>query len=108
MGETSSTTEAVLIRGLVRIPSRVFAVWGSVVFFKGLWDVLGRGEPEANLYAPQPWAFVTRAQWLRYGLFELAYGLSCLALAWLLWRYARFLPESVSRPRREPAFDLFR
>ena len=104
----SSPTETIRIRGLARIPARLFCVWGAVVTLKGVWDVLGPGEPEANLYAPAKWAFVTREQWLRYGLFECAYGLSCLAVAWLLWRYSRFLPETVSRPRREPAFDLFK
>lgn len=105
MKETS--TETIKIRGLARIPARIFGVWGAIVLLKGLWDVVGPGEPEANLYAPEKWAFVTQAQWLRYGLFELAYGAACLGLAWVLWRYSRFLPETVSRPRREPAFDLF-
>ena len=95
------------IRGLARIPARIFAVWGSVVALKGLWDTLGPGEPEANIYAPVKWAFVTQAQWLRYGIFELAYGLACVAAAWLLWRYSDFLPDTITRPRREPAFDLF-
>ncbi|MBI4422573.1 MAG: hypothetical protein HY554_02530 [Elusimicrobia bacterium] len=100
-------SEVLKVRGLARIPARIFAAWGAIVAAKGLWDVLGFGEPEANLYAPAPWTFVTREQWLRYGFFELAYGASCLALAWLLWRYSRFLPEKIVRPRREPAFDLF-
>jgi hypothetical protein len=65
------------------------------------------GEPEANLYSPQKWQFVTQEQWLRYGGFELAYGLSCLALAGLLWRYSRFLPEFVERARRGPELQLF-
>lgn len=101
------STEVVKIRGLARIPARIFGVWGSVVFLKGLWDVIGPGEPEANLYAPQRWAFVSEAEWFRYGLFELAYGAACIGLCWALWRYSRFLPETIERPRREPAFDLF-
>ena len=105
---SSSSTEVVKIRGLVRIPARVFAVWGAVVAAKGLWDTIGPGEPEANLYAPAKWAFVTREQWLRYGIFEFAYGAACVGLAWTLLRYARFLPETVTRPRRAPALDLFR
>ena len=90
-------TERIKIRGLARISGVLFGLWGLVVAPKGVYDLLG-GEPEANLYAPQPWAFVTREQWLRYGGFELAYGLACLALAAFLWKYSRFLPEHIERP----------
>jgi hypothetical protein len=75
----------------------MFGVWGVPVVLKGIYD-LAVGEPEANLYAPKPWAFVTRAEWLRYAWFELAYGLACAALAYLLWTYAAKLPEFVERP----------
>lgn len=102
-----SSTEVVKIRGLARIPARIFGIWGAVVLAKGLWDVVGPGEPEANLYAAVPWTFVTKAQWFRYGCFEAAYGASCLAVAWLLWKYSKLLPETVTRPRRRPAFELF-
>ncbi|MBI5245162.1 MAG: hypothetical protein HY922_15980 [Elusimicrobia bacterium] len=89
-------TERIKVRGLARIASILFGLWGAVVAPKGLYDLLG-GEPEANLYAPRPWAFVTQEQWRRYAGFELAYGLACLALAWLLWRYSRFLPKTLDR-----------
>lgn len=65
------------------------------------------GEPEANLYSPVKWQFVTREQWLRYSGFELTYGLACLGLAVLLWRYSRFLPEWIQRPRRPAELQLF-
>lgn len=91
-------TEKVKIRGLARLSACLFGFWGAVVAPKGVYDLLG-GEPEANIYAPRPWAFVTREQWLRYAGFEFVYGLCCLALAVCLWRYARFLPESISRSR---------
>ena len=84
---------------MARISAFILCLWGAVIAPKGIFDIFV-GEPEANLYAPAPWAFVTREQWLRYGGFELAYGLSCLALAWALWRYSRFLPET--RDRRAP------
>jgi hypothetical protein len=89
-------TERIKVRGLARIPAALLALWGVPVALKGVYDLFG-GEPEANLYAPRPWEFVTREQWLRYAGFELAYGLSCLALAWLLWRASRFLPETAQR-----------
>lgn len=98
--------EKIKVRGLPRIASALLGIWGAVVGGKALYDLF-IGEPEANLYSPRKWQFVTREQWLRYGGFELVYGLSLLALAWLLWRYSRFLPEWISRAKRPPELQLF-
>ena len=98
--------ETIKIRGLARLAAAIFAGWGGLVAFKGLWDLFV-GEPEANLYAPQKWAFVTEAQWLRWSGFELVYGLACAGLAWYCLRWGRRLPETVERTRREPEFSLF-
>ncbi len=98
--------ETVKIRGLARIVSVFFSLWGAAVFGKAVYDLFW-GEPEANLYAPEKWAFVTQAQWLRYAGFELCYGLACLGLAWAAWSYARLLPETIARSRRDPDVDLF-
>ena len=98
--------EKIKVRGLPRIAGTLLGVWGGVVGIKALYDLF-IGEPEANLYSPEKWQFVTQEQWLRYGGFELAYGLCCLALGWLLWRYSRFLPEHVERARRPPELQLF-
>ena len=76
---TETSRETIKIRGLARLAAAIFAGWGGLVVFKGVWDLIG-GEPEANLYAPQKWAFVTEAQWLRYAGFELTYGLACVGL----------------------------
>ena len=94
------TSERVKIRGLALVPAWILGAWGALVAPKGLYDLFW-GEPEANLYAPEPWAFVSKEQWLRYGGFELAYGMACLALAWYLWRYSRFLPETAARIQAE-------
>ena len=95
--------EKVRVQGLLWISGGMFAVWGGVVALKGVYDRFLGGEPEANLYAPEPWAFVTREQWVRYASFEVVYGLACLALAVLLFKYSRFLPEMVLRPKsKEP------
>ena len=96
----TSKSERVRIRGLAVIAAWIFGLWGAVVAPKGVYDLLW-GAPEANRYAPEPWAFVSREAWLRYGGFELAYGLACLALAWYLVRFSRFLPETVERPITE-------
>lgn len=99
-------TERIRIRGLAQLTSGILGFWGIVVAIKALYD-LALGEPEANLYAPQRWAFVTREQWIRYAGFELIYGLACLALAWAVLKYSRFLPYSLERPKSEPEFQLF-
>ena len=98
--------ERIKIKGLPRIAAAILGIWGLAVSFKALYDLFA-GEPEANIYSPVPWQFVSQEQWLRYGGFELAYGLSCVGLAWLLFKYARLLPEWIERPRREPDFQLF-
>ena len=98
--------ETIKVRGLSRLAAALLAAWGGLVCLKGLWDSFV-GEPEANLYAPYKWAFVTQEQWLRYAGFELAYGLACLGLAWYCLRWGRRLPETVERPRRAPEFTLF-
>lgn len=81
-------------------------MWGAVASSKGVYD-LAWGEPQANLYALEKWTFVSREAWARYAGFELAYGLACLTLAWLIYRYAARLPLVVTRPRRKQEFELF-
>jgi|GEM_PF-825387 len=103
---TKSTGETIKIKGLARLAAAIFAGWGGLVAFKGLYDLFV-GEPEANLYSPVKWAFVSEAQWLRWSSFELMYGLACLALAWYCVRWSRRLPEHVERERRAPEFSLF-
>lgn len=99
--------ETIKIRGLARLASAIFAGWGGLVLLKGVYDLFLGGQPEANLYAPEPWAFVTREQWSRYAAFEAVYGLACLALAAWARRWSKRLPETVKRPRRKPEFALF-
>lgn len=98
--------ETIKVSGLARLAAAMFAGWGGLALFKGVYDLLG-GEPEANKYAPQAWVFVTKAEWGRFARFELVYGLACLGVAWYCLRWSRRLPETVTRARREPEFDLF-
>lgn len=88
--------EKIKIRGLVRGSGWAFMLWGVLVSLKGLYDAFV-GEPEANHYSPQPWQFVTKDQWLRYAGFEWAYGLACVGVAWLLWRFAPRVPGVIER-----------
>ncbi|MDD5630199.1 MAG: hypothetical protein PHU21_14115, partial [Elusimicrobia bacterium] len=98
--------ERIKIAGLARLAAWIFGVWGAVVTLKAFYDLF-LGEPEANLFAPRKWAFVTQEQWLRYGGFELAYGLALLGLAGYALKFSRLLPEVVKRGRIEPEFKLF-
>lgn len=92
--------EKVLIRGLVRAAGWIFLIWGSVVSLKGLWDAFF-GEPEANYYSREKWEFVTQEQWIRYASFEVVYGLACLGITLLLWKYASYMKEYYTRPLQE-------
>ena len=78
-----------------------------MILLKGLYD-LGWGEPDANLYSPAKWAFVSLEQWRRYSRFELVYGVACCLIAAYLLRLARFVPETIKRRRQELEVDLFR
>ncbi len=98
--------ERIKVRGLARLAAWIFGAWGSVVTLKAIYDLFV-GEPESNLFSPRKWEFVTQEQWLRYGGFELAYGLALLGLAWYCLSFSRFLPETIERPRQEPEFRLF-
>lgn len=102
----SSEYQAVYSRRLARLAASIFGTWGSIVFFKSLYDLF-KGEPEANLYSARPWQFVSLNQWTRYAAFELCYALCCLALAWAIFRYARFLPETIRRKRKKPRLSLW-
>lgn len=88
--------EKVKIRGLVHSAGWIFFFWGCIVTLKGFRDAF-IGEPEANLYSPAPWEFVSRHQWLTWAGFEITYGLACAGLAYILWKYARRLPEFIER-----------
>jgi len=89
-------TEKVAIRGLARLASGFFFVWGGLALAKGLWDFF-IGQPEANFFSGEPWQFVTRAQWRRYAAFETTYGLACAALGFFIARVAPRLPEWTER-----------
>jgi len=82
------------IRGLVFGAGWIFLVWGIVVTIKGFWDSF-LGEPEANLYSPHKWDFITQSQWLNWAGFEIAYGFACIFIALVLRSYARRLPEYI-------------
>ena len=92
--------QKVAIAGLGRLAAWIFWVWGAVVLGKGFFDCF-LGEPEANLFSVVPWTIVTREQWLRYGGFEIVFGVACLGMGFVLRAYAQRLPLWVERPVTE-------
>lgn len=98
--ENVAPIEKIKIRGLLRGSGWAFLLWGGLVAVKGLYDAF-IGEPEANFYSLQKWEFVTKEEWLRYSGFEWAYGMACVGTALLVWRFAKRVPEIISRERPE-------
>jgi hypothetical protein len=88
--------QKVAVAGLARLAGGILWVWGGCAGAKGAWDCVG-GQPEANFFSPRPWLFVTQAQWARYAVFEVVFGIVCVGLGWAAWRYSRRLPEWVER-----------
>ncbi|MBL0059581.1 MAG: hypothetical protein IPP35_10865 [Elusimicrobia bacterium] len=88
--------ERVAVAGLARLAAWIFFVWGALAVGKGLWDCFG-GQPETNFFSPTPWTFISRAQWLRYAGFELAYGLACVGVGLSVWTVSRRLPVWIER-----------
>ena len=109
-GEASPSAdneEEVFVAPLARLVAFIFAVWGTVVVFRAVYDLFW-GSPEANLYSAHPWQFVSVSQWLRYAGFELSYGLVCASLAAGIYAYSKFLPETLRRKKIEFGKDLFK
>lgn len=90
--------EKIRIRGLVVIAGRLFMLWGAAVALAGLYHAFW-GEPEANFYSFSKWEFVTRAEWLRWSGFEIAYGLACLGLGLACLEFSKRVPEWVEREK---------
>jgi hypothetical protein len=88
--------EKIKIRGLLHAAGWIFLVWGLTAALKGLWD-FRFGEPEANLYSAHKWEFVTKAQWLKWAVFEMIYGVSCALIALALKEYSKRVPEYIER-----------
>jgi len=88
--------EKIRIKGLVIISGWIFLCWGTIIALKGLYDMFW-GEPEANLFSPHKWEFVTRQQWMTWSGFELTYGICCIGIYYLLRRYSAFLPDYIER-----------
>ncbi len=78
--------------GLGRLAARILGSVGGVTGLKGVWD-LTVGVPEAQFFSAVPWTIVSKSDWLRFGLFEIVFGLACLGLGRSVWIFSRRLPE---------------
>ena len=92
--------EKIKIRGLYKISGWIFLCWGALVSAKGFYDCFW-GEPEANLFSPNKWDFVSKKQWLTWSGFEIAFGLACVGLYYLLREYSKHLPEYIERKNEQ-------
>ncbi|MBD3271535.1 MAG: hypothetical protein GF384_03225 [Elusimicrobia bacterium] len=92
--------EKIIIRGLIRSAGWIFCVWGCIVTLRGVWDAFW-GEPEANYFSSVKWEFITQEQWHRYSGFEISYGLACIGIAYLLWKFSSLVPEFYTRPAQQ-------
>ncbi|HBU70296.1 MAG TPA: hypothetical protein DEE98_07955 [Elusimicrobia bacterium] len=88
--------ENIKVRGLPVISGWIFIFWGIVVSLKGFYDAFW-GEPEANIYSPKKWEFISQQQWLTWSGFEITFGLACVGVAFLLFAYSKRLPEYIER-----------
>jgi len=69
----------------LKVSSVVFRLWGGLCALKGFYDLF-LGEPEANLYSGTKWEFVSYEAWMRWGGFEVAYGIFCIAFGFFLYK----------------------
>ena len=82
-----------MVKFNLKISSIIFKVWGYFCAFKGLYDLF-LGEPEANLYSRVKWEFVSYEQWLRWGGFEVTYGIFCVAFGYFLYKISTLIESS--------------
>lgn len=92
--------EKIKIRGLLRISGCVFVVWGIIVFVDGILDALVF-EPETNKFSLYKWEFITLNQWETYARFEIVYGIACILVALLIWKFAPRVPDFIDREKKK-------
>ena len=78
--------QKVRYRAIFRSSGWIFSIWGSIVIIKGLYDAFV-GVPESE--------FITSDKWLKYSGFEVVYGLACLTVGYLIFEFAKRIPEFI-------------
>ncbi len=69
------------IRGLVKLAGWAFYGWGVLVTIFGFLRLLGVNKPDSE--------FVTAADWLRFGVFQITYGMVCVGVGYLLFLFMK-------------------
>jgi hypothetical protein len=75
------TTTRKEARGLVKLAGWMFYVWGVLVTIWGFLRLLNISKPDSE--------FVTAADWLRFSVFQVTYGMICVGVGYLLFMYAK-------------------
>ncbi|MDD5132428.1 MAG: hypothetical protein PHH44_07205 [bacterium] len=69
------------IGGLVRLAGWVFYVWGVLVTVYGFLKLLNIVKPDSE--------FVTAADWMRFSVFQITYGMVCVGVGYLLFLFIK-------------------
>ena len=88
--------KSVKLRPVVRAAGWIFAVWGAVIFIKGILDALVF-DPDSE--------FVTLKQWIVYARFEMVYGIVCLVFGMLILEFSKRVKERIMK-KIEPPLEL--
>ena len=77
-------------RAVFKSSGWIFAVWGTIVVLKGLYDVVV-GLPESE--------FVPLVKWSKYAGFEVVYGIACILIGLVIFEFAKRIPEFTEQPQ---------
>lgn len=67
------------IRGLLKLAMWLFYIWGILVTAVGILRLLNINKPDSE--------FVTAADWLRFSVFQVTYGMVCVGVGYLIYLY---------------------
>lgn len=69
------------IKGLLKLAMWMFYVWGILVTFVGFLRLLNINHPDSE--------FVTAGDWLRFSIFQITYGMVCVAVGYLILLFSQ-------------------
>jgi hypothetical protein len=69
------------VRGLVKLAGWVFYGWGILVTIYGFLRLLNINKPDSE--------FVTAADWMRFSVFQVTYGMVCVGVGYLLFLFIK-------------------
>lgn len=69
------------IKGLIKLAGWIFYLWGILVTFFGFLSLLNIIKPASE--------FVNAADWMRFSVFEITYGMVFVGLGYLLFLFIK-------------------